>query len=114
MQYSYLEQSLMDWFAEHVDSQRLRARIREACAVQRTPTREGFFLTLKVPGTSLSIEDRAEADPIPGPFIHSSGLPGGAEAVLYATEDGIPETLEVFTYGAPWPDAVLGFELETP
>jgi hypothetical protein len=114
MRLTELERAVLSWFAANAGSDRLRVRLRHIAAVERRSGRGGVFLTLRVPDLPLSGEERREANPHPGPVIRTKSIPGGAEGVLYVTEDEIPEALELFTYGDPWPAEVGDFELIQP
>lgn len=103
----------MEWFAARADGG-LQCRIREARVVRRRHDPGGLFVALDFEDSPISEADRREANPWPGPFIQSPLLPKGAEGVLYVTEDGRPEALEIFTYGDEWPQELGDFELATP
>lgn len=113
MKFSRLEQALLSWICDRCDPI-IGEQLRGARPRSRDFTKVGLFV-------HLDYSDRAggdtrapfDCDPIPGPEIVSPQLPNGAGSVLFVS-DGVPDVLEVFTYGDEFPDELSEFSLAEP
>ena len=114
MEFSDLEQAVLAWFESNANTHRLRDSLRLAVPTHRRSDGGGVFVQLSAPGATFTETDRRETHPVPGPHIRGKAFPRGAETALYVTEDGQPETLELFTTGDPWPGEVGDFILVQP
>ena len=114
MKFTAVEAAVMRWFEANAETPRSREVIHSARPVERRQDRGGVFVILDVPGSPVSGEQRRESNPDPGPFIQSPMLPSGADTVLFFTEEGIPDTLEIFTFGDAWPEDLEVFDVITP
>jgi hypothetical protein len=113
MEFTRLEQALLSWFRNHCDPL-IADQLRDARIKSRNHTGVGLFVHLDYGERAGSVSKALfDCDPEPGPEIVSPQLPGGAGSVLYLS-DGVPDVLEVFTYGDEFPSELLDFSLTEP
>lgn len=115
IRFTPLEAAIVAWLVDHCGEPSISERLSRARPMSRDLTAVGSFLHIECGGAS---EDPAEtifdSTPIPGPDITCAGLSHGAGSVLFVT-DGMPDTLEIFTYGGDALPADPGeFELSPP
>jgi len=92
------ENALLEWYRNHSDG-RVRELLARCTVGDIEYTGVGLFMTLTVPACPAGPTD---VDVVSGPEIESPEIPHGAGSVLFVS-DGIPETIEVFTYAAKFP-----------
>lgn len=109
-----VESAVMAWLAEHGGSPTLRDAVRSVRPVRRQHSPAGEFVTFEIPASHADDEPGGEALPQHGPSIVSPLLPHGADTILFVTESGLPEVLEIFTYGDAWPEDLDSFQLLPP
>ena len=114
MKYNPLEKDILNWFINVVDDKNLRHQLSRSVLRERKYTGVGFFLALEVPG-DVSIIRGMEQDitPVPGPYIESPELSAGGDTVLFIN-DGIIETIEIFSYGNMFPEFIKNYQLCSP
>jgi hypothetical protein len=113
MEFTRLEQALLSWIRDHCDPN-IADQLHDVRFKSRDLTGVGLFVHLDY-GHRGDIRSQApfDCDPILGPEIISPDLPNGAGSVLFVS-DGVPDVLEVFTYGDEFPNELSDFSLADP
>lgn len=114
LHFTRLEQEILTWFINQCEDPAVVSQLRIARLKSRDHTGAGLFVHLDYPNKVHPVVEAAfDSYPLPGPEISGSALPSGAGSVLFVT-DGIPDVLEIFTYGDPFPEELVDFELSEP
>ena len=114
LRFTRLEKAILSWFVSQGEDSVVVSQLQSARLKSRDHTGAGLFVYLDYPGRVHPVGDVIlDCNPIPGPEISGPELPDGAGSVLYVT-DGIPDVLEIFTYGKPFPEELVDFELSGP
>lgn len=114
MDFTRFERALLAWFLDHSSDPAVTGRLPDARLESRVHTGVGLFVHLAYPTSHPSASAVSpDSRPIPGPDFSSPSLPAGGGTVLFIT-DGVPDVLEVFTYGDEFPAELETFELSDP
>ena len=111
MGFTRLEEALISWFRDRCETVIAR-QLRDAPMNSRNHTGVGLFVHLPYRDQPEGItRPPFDCDVIPGPDIVSRELPSGASSALLIT-DGVPDALEVFSYGDAFPIELSEFSLD--
>ena len=108
MEYTQLEQRVLDWMAEHVNIPNLDVQIRRAVPTEREHTGVGTYTRLSVSSGTGPIK---AGSPINGPAIDSPEIEHGGAALLFLDDSGNVDTLEMFACGDYFNEKTTEFEL---
>lgn len=114
MRFSRLEEAILAWFVDRCEDPAVVDHLRAARLKSRDHTGVGLFVHLDCLGEiPPAAEGASDSYPLPGPDISCAKLPHGAGSVLFVTE-GIPDVLEIFSYGDSFSDELGDFKLSDP
>lgn len=114
LRFTRLENAILSWFVDRNEDPAEVSHLRVARLKSRDHTGVGLFVHLDYPNQVHPVVKAVfDSYPLPGPEISGSALPNDAGSVLFVT-DGIPDVLEIFTYGDPFPEELVDFELSEP
>ena len=112
MEFTPIEQALIDWFVEHAVLPELVAQFRSATPTSRKYTGVGSYTDLAIPAEAPRVT-AAIAPPgaIIGPYIFAPEVPHGACTQVYC-RGGVLTFLEIATYADPFPEKLANFTLK--
>ena len=112
MEFTALEQAVLDWMASHVNVANLAEQIAACRPMERDLTGVGSFTKLAVPAEKPRIERPRTQSPIGGPWIDGTeGIHLGGSSLLFLDEAGYIETLELVANGDHFDESATGFVL---
>ena len=106
-----LEADVLIWIGENSRDRAIAAQAKIAVVLRREHTGHGYFVELGMPeDVARAIGHIGDTNPFPGPFIESPEIPHGADTVGFVN-DGMIETLEIFSYGESFPEHLASYKL---
>jgi hypothetical protein len=112
MEFTALEQAVLDWMASHVSVANLAEQIAACRPTKRDLTGVGSYTKLAVPPDEPRIEHARTHSPIGGPWIDGTeGIHLGGSALLFLDKTGYIETLELVANGDHFDASATGFVL---
>jgi hypothetical protein len=108
MQFSPLELDVLEWIAQHSNDRALARQLAVAQAVERRFTGVGSFTKIRLPSSvpRVTFRESSILPLISSPQLQSSG---GAAALLF--EDGLAETLEIYSFSGHFPKRMKVYTL---
>lgn len=112
MEFTAVEQALMNWFADHASCPELEAQFRGARPAARNYTGDGSYTDFLIPD-NLPRAPVVIAPPgaIIGPDVFAPEIPNGACTQVYCI-DGVLKFLEIATYADSFPEQLREFSLK--
>jgi hypothetical protein len=112
MEFTALEQAVLDWMASNVNVANLAEQIAACRPTERDLTGVGSYTKLSVPAEKARIERPRTHSPIHGPWIDGTeGIHLGGSSLLFLDETGYIATLELVANGDHFDESAKGFVL---
>jgi len=112
MEFTALEQAVLDWIASHADVANLAEQIAACRPTERDLTGVGSYTKLAVPADKPRIERPRAHSPVHGPWIDGTeGIHLGGSSLLFLDETGYIRTLELVANGDHFDKSATGFVL---
>jgi hypothetical protein len=114
MEFTALEQAVLDWMASHVNVRNLAEQIAACRPTERKLSGVGSFTKLAIRADKPRIERSRTQSPVHGPWIDGSeGIHLGGSSLLFLNETGYISTLELVANGDHFDESETGFVLHS-
>jgi hypothetical protein len=116
-QFNKLEQSILDWCAQHYKDPAFVAQIKSASFKRREANSAGFFIDIEVPKSlkPVTFSDVTDINlgtgfPVNGPRIVSKDIETEGGVIIFA-QDGYLNLIDIYGYGSFSKENIEDFEL---